>query len=788
MLLSALCILTVALGVAVFLAIQIVNHSALRAFGAGIDLVAGKSHLEVIGPGTNDLDEIHFPAIAAAPGVKEATPLCEGYLTIALPGRESTEYLHVVGIDPFTNSEFQTWRLSINRDDETFDPESWLREPNTVYVSEALASNWQVAPGDSIQAQVDGRTVALTIGFLYREADSAEDNAPERVASMDIGWFQELFESAGKLNSIQILLEDPGKVEEMKDQLAEALGASVRVRRPAQRSAQVETMLKGFSLNLTALSMVSILVGIFLIYNASSAGVVRRRRELGILRSIGATRSQVMTMVVGEATLLGILGVMLGIVGARFLAAALLGGVSQVISLQYVLLSIDRTYLSPLHLGQAIVFGLAASLAGAWFPAREAARVEPKHVMHAGHLAPRPSTRTVPFFFSGLFAIGLSAALAYVSLSTGPAWLSFASCFFLLAGFSLMTPLCSAWLSNVFSAAATKGNATLLRLAADSFKLSLHRYAPTVAALMAAVGMMLGVSIMISSFRNTVVEWVGQAIVADIYISPAANEIIGMKAYLPEEVRTFAEGISEVTLTETYREQEFTGPDGQLYRLAVIDGGRQGNITFADGDPTEQRDLWLSPGHVFITQVLAEKLNLQRGETISLPTPAGSLEFKIAAVVIDYSDNEGQAVLSRENFQRHWDDTRFHSLAVYLDESANVSAIVETIRAEFSDNGEFLIYSNRKIRERIYEIFDQTFAVTYVLRTVAIFVAVLGIIFTMTTLIAERVREIAAFRAIGATRRQTRGLLLREGLLVGLLASAIGVFCGIGLSFILTWV
>ncbi|MEM9481306.1 MAG: FtsX-like permease family protein, partial [Verrucomicrobiota bacterium] len=362
--------LTVALGIAVFLAIQIVNHSAYRAFSAGIDMVAGKSHLEVVGPGTHDLDESVFPKISSYPEVRAATPLAEGYVSVSLPDQPG-EYLHILGIDPFTSAEFQTWRLSIGAEEENFDPEAWLRDRDTVYLSKPLGEAWNLQAGDTLEVQRNGETTTLKVGFLYREADADDDQAtPDRIASMDIGWFQEFFGTQEKISSIQVLLENPNEVETVKADLEEMLGSGFRVRRPNQRSDQVEVMLSGFKLNLTALSMVSILVGVFLIYNASSAGVVRRRRELGILRSVGATRRQIMGLVLGEAAILGAIGVLLGIFGARLLAAGLLGGVSQVISLQYVLLSIDRTYLSPLHLGQAVVFGLAASLAGAWFPAR----------------------------------------------------------------------------------------------------------------------------------------------------------------------------------------------------------------------------------------------------------------------------------------------------------------------------------------------------------------------------------------------------------------------------------
>ena len=144
--------------------------------------------------------------------------------------------------------------------------------------------------------------------------------------------------------------------------------------------------------------------------------------------------------------------------------------------------------------------------------------------------------------------------------------------------------------------------------------------------------------------------------------------------------------------------------------------------------------------------------------------------------------------MARANFEQWWSDSRVQSLAVYLRPGALPEPLADAFRQKFSSEGEFAIYSNRGLRQRILSIFDQTFAVTYVLRTVAILVAVAGIFLSVTTLAAEREREIGVFRAVGASRGQVQWLLMTEAGMLGAIATLLGLASGLLLAMVLTWV
>ena len=154
---------------------------------------------------------------------------------------------------------------------------------------------------------------------------------------------------------------------------------------------------------------------------------------------------------------------------------------------------------------------------------------------------------------------------------------------------------------------------------------------------------------------------------------------------------------------------------------------------------------------VLISESFARRFHLAEGETLQLPVSRRRQSFPIAGIFFDYTRDQGTVFLSAKNFRKFWHDDRVNSLALYLKKDANPEAVAEEFRDRFSAKGEFSIYSNRLLRTRIFEIFDQTFAVTYVLRTIAVLVAVVGIFLGLTTLVTERSRELGIMRAIGAS-------------------------------------
>ena len=780
--LAALNVLGLAIGIAVYLAIRIVNHSATQSFQAGIDLVAGRSDLEITA--TGGVDELIFGKVSGFTGVRAASPIVEGYAT--LPGTPG-EYLRIIGVDPFTAGPFfeaveggasTAWEGST---------EAWLAQRGAIVINASWAERLNLTKDSTLTLSISGSSVPVRVAGTFPSPAGRSDSL--RTAFLDIGWAQELFGQTGKLASIQIISSDPNQSMALAAAIQKELPPGTRIQAPAQRNRQVSLMLQGFQLNLTALSMVSLLVGVFLIGNTIAASVVRQRREIGVLRAIGASRSQVRIVFLAEAAFSALLGGLLGIPLARLIAAGLLDGVSQTISTHYVLLSIDKLWVSPVHIAQALACGLLAALGGAWLPAREASSVDPVAVLRPGrNIEPHPIAWWKPIA-PALLLIILAAGLAWQSLGTGPPWLSFASCLLLVLGFVLLArPFASgvAWLAERLVRSIP--SFVLFRMGAANLAKSLHRAVPVIAALMTSVAMVLGVTIMIHSFRSTLALWVDSALKAEIYIAPAANEVIKRSAVLPAGLVERLEQHPAVAHTETLHEDRVTLTDGSEYTLRAVSRSSNNPLPWISGESAVQEVLWRQPGYLAAREVLATRLKWEAGQTVILATSAGPVPFTIAGIFHDYADDQGCFYITRENYSQHWSGLGYHAVAAFLKDPSTAPALEEELRRDFNSGGGLAIYLNQALRTRVFEIFDQTFAVTELLRVIAIAVALLGITLALSTLVAERSWDIAALRSIGAGRGQIAALHLTEAGLIGLISALLGMICGLLLSMILTWV
>jgi len=762
-------ILSVALGVSTYLAVQIANRSATAAFRAGIDVVAGRANIEVRGT----LDDSLFPKLEKIPGVTAATPLVERIVTLPdWPG----EYLHVFGVDPFTNSTFENFKVS-KSGRESFDADAWFGHPTSLTVAKKFADAHQLKRGDSIRVKFGEREVDLVLSSVLEAKDG-----DARFAAMDIGWAQELFGLQGKLTGVLFQISDPNNPDPVRERIRRLVPSDAVVQEPGVRSGQVEQLLSGFALNLTALSMISLLVGVFLIYNTVTASVVRRRSEVGILRALGASRARVRWLFLGEAALYGMIGSVAGCVGGVMMSNLLVAAVSKTVTNLYVLTSIDHFYLPFWQIPLVLAAGMGSVLVGAFIPANAGANMPPLRALNMGILIERSERpRVIWIVLSGGFLL-VAFGASELALS-GYRTAGFAAAFLTLIGFCCLSPYVThqfgTWAGVAFR------HLLLARLAARNLVRSLYRHAITVAALASALAMLVSVSIMIYSFRKTIDRWLERRLVADLFVAPAANEIVGFKNFVPEDFLKFLRSRPEVEMIDTFRYLTAT-VNGVPASLAVVTGTNRNLPDFIGGKKSEKYQAFQAPDRVTISEPLSHRLKVNQGDTVTIATPLGPRSFKVAGVFYDYSRDSGIMLMQRANFENIWHDSRVNSVALYLWPGTDVKKMIDSIRTGYANARDYSVYSNRALREAVVEVFNQTFAVTHILRLIAVLVAMIGIALNFTVLVKEREREIGTLRAVGVSRLQVCGLIIWESLLVGIMAVLLGVATGMALSVVLT--
>ncbi len=786
-----LTVLGVALGVSVFVAIRLASGSALAGFTDTIDAVTGKANLQVSATG-DGFDERLYARIRRVPGVLAAAPVVE-VNALAASGRGALvdsafhETVMVLGLDPFAEGPFA--RLSSSS--EGLDRSAALAllvRPGTAAITRTLAARRHLAVGDTLTVLASGRPQPLVVVALLG-SEALQEAMGGNVVLADIATVQEVFARNGRLDRVDLIVA-PGAREQVTAALTALPIAGATAGSPRARTQQVENLVRAFSLNLLALSFIAVFVGTFLIFNAVALAVVRQRRDIGVWRALGVTRAQVMGVFLAEGLLLGVAGGVLGAALGAFGANLALHQVGRTLSALYLVAQSSRLWLDPATLSAGLAIGVGSALVSALAPALEAARTRPGATLRQGSSieASQPHYGRIGAAGGALLALGAAAA-AWTLAARQPLG-GFAAAFLVLAGFSLLAPLWTLGCERIASPIARRFGIAAT-LGARSVRENAARASVVIAAVMVAVGMLVALSVMVGSFRLTVDTWITQSIRGDLYVEPLGHRTSGRATALDPALVEGARHLPGVAAIDTYRASSIT-VDGLLAQAVGIDFDVQrrfGRLKFVSGEDSRRvLARALASAGVIVTESYAHRHQVGAGDTLRLPVPGGVARLPIAGVFYDYSTDAGAVLMDRALYARLWGDDRTESLAIYTDPGADVNAVRGAFVALAGPGVMLSVTPNQALRNRVLSVFDQTFQITWVLQTIAVFVSVLGVISTLTTLVLQRRREFAVLRAAGARKRQVRTLVLVESAVLGTSGALLGCLAGLVLAWLLVHV
>ena len=778
---TLLSIIGIALGVGVFVSVQLAIYTAIESFNASVDHVSGKANFQITSFGRGFSEEVYLK-VKKVPGVKAATPVIQYTSKIDEPIGEP---LYLLGIDVFSDQPFREYQFYPSEEEGLL----FLKDPHSIAITEKLANRHGLKKGEKITLIVGSKKVTLNITNLLKmegPANSLEGN----FGLLDIASAQEALEKVGLIDRIDLIVDKSMPIEAIEEELKKVIPSGVELRRSDTRSGQIEKMVSAFHLNLTALSFISIVVGMFLIYNAISISVIQRRREIGILRSVGLTRSQVLGLFMGEAAWIGCLGSLVGIGIGIGLAKVMLYLVSRTITVLYILVKAEHLLISPTVLIAGFGMGVLASILSSIGPAREAAKIAPKEALALGTLETKIKTRLWHFSLIGIGLLILSLIFALQKPIYHRPLFGFLAALLILIGVSFLIPSVPHLLNRLLAPLLSFLFGSEGKLASRYIHDSMARTVITIAALMTALSMLISISIMILSFRKTVDLWVEQSINGDVFIFPGSYSITGYSALLPLEVSRALPSLPGVKAVDSFRALEVEY-QGQPALIASVDGEVFLNlkvIRFVRGNPRAILQQFAAGQAILVTESFSIRHQVKEGNRMKLNTPQGEKEFLIAGVFYDYSSDWGMVLLEKKLFQSLWNDETLHSAGIYLKEGVSQETFKETIRERYSKPYRLFVVSHRELRKEVLKIFDQTFAITYALEFIAIIVAFLGIINSLNALIIDRQRDIGILRAVGAFRRQVEKTTLIEAGMIGFFSHILGLLCGFLLSVLLIYV
>lgn len=759
-----LAVLGIALGVAVVLAVDVANHSALRSFELATQQLSGTATHRIVSRADGGVPETLYVELRRR-GIRAIAPVITGHAEALEPAGKRYQLL---GVDPFAELPFRDY-LGGGDARGGIDLLALLTEANTALLPS------DAGDAASLELKLGAGTVTL------RAVGQLADPALQGLILTDIATAQSLLSQQGWLSHIDVRAPPGAAGERLLARLRAALPEDLRLVDAVEQAAATAELSASFGLNLTAMSLLALLVGMFLIYNTMTFVVVQRRGLLGMLRALGVTRGEIVRRILGEALLLGLVGTLLGVLLGLWLGSALLQLVTRTIDDLYYVITVTRLDLSPVTLAKAVALGLLASVVAALLPAREAAAAPPGAALSRIQLETHWRSALPRLSGCGLLILLGSAVLFWLSEGLVAA---FIATFALLIGCALLTPAAVAGLTTLVGMLPW---GPIPGMALRGVGRHLSRTGVAVAALMVAFATTVGVGVMIDSFRSGVIVWLEDVLTADLYLTPVAAGSVRLSLQ-PELLAELPEvpGVAAVA-TSRWRTLELNGRPVQLGALEPPEQAPLGyRLRSGDADRVRQR---LQDGALLVSEPLAYRMDLSPGDRLSLPLPDGPRAFPITGVFYDYGSEHGRLLMHRTVYSDLWEDAEIDSAGIYLADGHAPDEVRRALEQQLGTLQPIRIWSNRAIFDLTLEVFERTFTITRVLQLLAIIVACVGLLGALLAQLLERTREFALLRALGLTPLQLGGLLTLQsgflGLVAGLLALPVGLLTAAVLVFVI---
>ena len=779
---TALTVGGVGVGVAAALAVSLANQTIFEAFQRAVTQVVGEATIHVSGT-DHRINETLIERIRLHPDVQAVYPYLAQSVTFETNEGNSRVGM-VWGLDllELIHEETVAGQSSAQ---ENFSLDSLL-SVKTIYLGRELSTSLGVTRGDPVTVHVGSRQFQATVSGVL--TFSNDETRWDSVAVMDLAAAQVQLRRLGRLDGLDLVTTPGVSVDRVIQELQARVGPSVLVNRPSQRNVQVQRMLTSFQLNLATLSTVGLFVGVFLVYNAVGFSVVQYRREIGILRTIGMMPTHVGLLFLGESLIVGAVGGGLGSVIGSGLAQSLATIEQTTVSELYGIEAPgEHPFSLPVLLG-GCVLGMVLSMMGAVGPCWEASRTDPARAIASGqyHATRRHHGRLTVL---AVVVLGVAGMLTLPGPVNGIPVFGYGAAFCILLGCTLLAPLSIHLLNLATSFGPSSGSMT--RLAVDHIAGSSGRSSVTLSAFMVGIAIVVGVGVMVESFRKTVEHWIDQTLMADLVVTPH-DEVLDADPHenalglSPEAVRR-AKAVPGVAAVDPYRHVRMQVGATQAFVVArdLVLHANRSHYLFMNGESSRLLHQAIDERGVVVSEVLAHRLGVTVGDALSLPTAKGQKAFPVVGVFYDYATDGGKIVMNRSIYEQWWDDPTATVLAVYLKPDANQQRVRDGLKHALDPLVPTSIISNKELRAHVLDIFDRTFRLTVGLEIVAVIVGLLGIMNTLLTTVIERQRELATVRAIGGSRRHVQGLVIRESLCLGTLGLALGLVAGILLAALL---
>jgi putative ABC transport system permease protein len=767
----AMTTLGIALGVAVFFAIRTANAALLESLTLAVERLAGKSTLEVTA-GEAGFPEQTLDLVRATAGVQLAEPVIEVIVHTALQDEGN---ILILGVDTTGDQQLRQYDFDKSAT-QVADPLTYLAEPHAILLSRSFADRHGLQIGSHLPIFTPNGKTDFVVEGIFQPTGVGEVFGGN-IAVMDIYSAQVVFNRGHNFDRIDLMNAPAVPVDEVQRRLRAQLPAGIDVIRPEMKGEALENAVTAMRLGMMITSFIALLVGVYIIFNSFTIAVNQRWKEIGILRAIGVERRNINAMFLGEALCMGVVGSIVGIVAGFFIAAVANKMMGSIAASVYGIVSIAVA--PKIHWEMVFTsagLGIAASLGGAWMPARAASYLDPILALHNIESRQKESALGWGRAFLGAALLGISILLIqYSPLGVGMDF-QFSYAALQLIGLTMLLPLLVHWAARALRPAMDRMGGSEGALAVDAMIQSPRRSAATVGALMVGLMFVYSTAAYIQSYKHMIARWTDQMLNADLFV--ATSTLLRSTSYhFSEDLGNRIAALPEVARIENVRFTviPYRGDTSALSGADMAGFLARSSSAVIGGNRRMQVDLLPQGKGVLVSRNFATRWDNKVGDVVHIDTPTGPLDLPILGLIEDYRSDKGTIFIDRSLYKHYWKDDAVDFIDVTLKPAQDPIAVKRKIEQLTAGSEHAIVYTNVEFRDWIGSLVDKFFLLNYMQLVVAVIVAVVGIANTLIISVAERRREFGIIRAIGGYQAQIRKMVLLEAFSISVVGVIVGV-------------
>lgn len=771
---SLLTLLGIVIGVAALVAVALATATARDAYRTMFDRVGGRAQLEVVAKAGDAFDPEVAGDLSAVEGVEAVVPVVQAQAALLAGGRRSS--LLVLGIDPRLDAQVRECDL---RDGRPLEPGSGVDRtgPVPVLLEAGYADALGVGTGASVRLLTPTGLEEVTVAGLVDSPGAAAFNGGA-VLFVPIDDARRLFSVDG-VHALQLVLSPGVAVPSVEERIAAVLPAGLLAQTPASRGDIAQDSITDTEAGLSALSGLSLVAGGFIILNAFLMSVGERRRQISLLRALGATRRQVTRLLLREAAVLGVAGTVLGLALGYVAALGLGRAVGGLVGADLPGLILSWR---PFALGAVAGPGLA--LAATYVPARRAGGISPLEGLTSDgtESGAGPGRRWTAYLGAALVVISLGGAAGLLN-GRLPATSATPSFMLLVTGCVLLVPVVTPAFSRFWARVLGPLLGTEGRLAFRQLERHGTRTNLTVGVLFVAVVVAVSMGGSLLANVQDSVDWYDRTIVEDYFVRGVIPDSGTMRAAaLEPRIGAEIAALDGVEAVYPFSFLQARAADRPVIVLArTFDSGPL-PLDVEEGAPEEVL-AGLRRGEVVLGMNLARAADAAVGGRIEVETASGPVTYRVAGLVTEYTAGGYALYMDYPTAQRDFEVVGA-DLYVVKAAAGRAEGLDAGIRALVEREG-LLLQSQADFRQFVADMIDGVLGLLWLLIALVFVVASLGVINTLTMNVLEQTREIGLLRAVAMTRRQLRRMILSQALGMAVVSLVPGLVVGVAVQYLL---